>query len=125
MEAALAVLKDIGGGRRRTIAVLGNMLELGPVASQAHTDLGKVVIDCGVDILMTVGDLAGLAGQEAVRLGKDEGEVFTFCHKRQAIDVLRSLIRSDDVVLVKGSRTMEMEEVSKALLGNTGGRIHV
>ncbi len=125
MNAALHVLKDIGDIKRRTIAVLGNMLELGHIADEAHKNLSKTIVDCSIDILVTVGDLAGLAGKEAVRLGKDPNTVFRFCEKTEAIDTLMELIRPDDVILVKGSRSMEMEEISKALLEGTGGEPHV
>ena len=125
MSAALHVLKDIGRPKRRTIAVLGNMLELGHIADEAHKKLGEVVLDCSIDMLVTVGGLAGLAGEEAVRLGKDPDTVFVLHNKNKAIDTLRSLIRPGDVILVKGSRSMEMEEISKALLEPTGGGHHV
>jgi UDP-N-acetylmuramoyl-tripeptide--D-alanyl-D-alanine ligase len=125
MNAALNVLKDIGGTEGRTIAVLGNMLELGDIADTAHQNLGKQVIERSVDILITVGDLAGLAGQEAIRLGKSQDTVFMFREKSRAIDMLRKLVRPGDVILVKGSRSMEMEEISKAVLGSTGGRPYV
>jgi UDP-N-acetylmuramoyl-tripeptide--D-alanyl-D-alanine ligase len=125
MNAALNVLKDIGGTEGRTIAVLGNMLELGDIADTAHLNLGKQVMERSVDVLITVGDLAGLAGQEAIRLGKSEDTVFMFRKKDLAIDTLRKLVRPGDVILVKGSRSMEMEEISKALLESTGGRQHV
>ncbi|HXL04253.1 MAG TPA: UDP-N-acetylmuramoyl-tripeptide--D-alanyl-D-alanine ligase [Bacillota bacterium] len=124
VNAALHVLKDVKGREGRGIAVLGNMLELGHIAYTAHENLGKAVIECSVDILITVGDLACLAGQEAVRLGKNPDTVFMFCEKSQAIDTLRSLVRPGDVILIKGSRSMEMEEISKALLENTGGEPH-
>ena len=125
MNAALHVLKDIGGAEGRTIAVLGNMLELGHIADTAHKNLGKAVTECSVDVLVTVGDLARLAGQEAVRLGKHPDTVFMSCEKSQAIDILRNLVGPGDVILVKGSRSMEMETISMALLERAGGGSHV
>jgi UDP-N-acetylmuramoyl-tripeptide--D-alanyl-D-alanine ligase len=121
MNAALNVLKDIGSKEGRTIAVLGNMLELGDIAETAHKNLGREVMKRSVDILITVGNLAGLAGQEAIRLGKDQDTVFMFHEKTEAVDALRKLVLPGDVILVKGSRSMEMEEIPMTLLGNTGG----
>lgn len=121
MSAALKVLKNMGGTHRRTIAVLGNMLELGRIAEEAHENLGKEVVELSIDVLITVGDLASLAGQEAMRLGMSRDRVFMFPKKNLAIDTLRNLVQQGDVILTKGSRSMEMEEISKALVELTGG----
>ncbi|NLJ61397.1 MAG: UDP-N-acetylmuramoyl-tripeptide--D-alanyl-D-alanine ligase [Firmicutes bacterium] len=125
VNAALHVLEDIRGTKRRAIAVLGDMLELGHIAETAHRNIGKAVIERSVDVLITVGDLARLTGQEAVRLGMNRDTVFAFNEKSQAIDTLRKLVSPGDVILVKGSRSMEMEEISKTLLESIGGGPHV
>ena len=125
VNAALHVLEDIRSTGGKTIAILGNMLELGHIADEAHRNLGKTAIDCSVDILITIGDLACLAGEEAILLGKDPNTVFMLNSKSQAIDIIKTLLRPGDAVLVKGSRSMEMEEISKEILKNTGGSPNV
>jgi UDP-N-acetylmuramyl pentapeptide synthase len=97
------------------------MLELGRIAEEAHENLGKEVVELSIDVLITVGDLASLAGQEAMRLGMSRDRVFMFPKKNLAIDTLRNLVQQGDVILTKGSRSMEMEEISKALVELTGG----
>jgi UDP-N-acetylmuramoyl-tripeptide--D-alanyl-D-alanine ligase len=120
MRAALAVLRDVAGGRRK-IAVLGNMLELGEIATEAHRELGRVAVAHGCDVLVTVGDLARLAGDEAMRLGKGARDVITCGTGDEAIAALESLARPGDVILVKGSRLMKMEQIVTALMGGNGG----
>lgn len=58
MAAALRALTGIGAGRRRTVAVLGGMLELGPDEAQLHRRVGRLAADLGVQLLVTVGELA-------------------------------------------------------------------
>ncbi|HHY33404.1 MAG TPA: UDP-N-acetylmuramoyl-tripeptide--D-alanyl-D-alanine ligase [Firmicutes bacterium] len=122
MKAALAALRDVAGGRRK-IAVLGNMLELGEISAEAHRELGRAAVAHGCDVLVTVGDLARLAGEEALRLGKSPRHVVMCSTNAQAVNALDGLVEPGDVILVKGSRAMRMEEVVRALVGDTGGRL--
>ncbi|NLG80769.1 MAG: UDP-N-acetylmuramoyl-tripeptide--D-alanyl-D-alanine ligase [Firmicutes bacterium] len=120
MRAALATLREVAGVRRR-IAVLGNMLELGEISAEAHRELGRATVAYTCDVLVTVGNLARLAGEEALRLGRSPRDVIMCDTSAEAVDVLERLARPGDVILVKGSRAMRMEEVVSALVGGTGG----
>ncbi|MGE5586838.1 MAG: UDP-N-acetylmuramoyl-tripeptide--D-alanyl-D-alanine ligase [Clostridia bacterium] len=120
MRAALATLRDVAGGRRK-IAVLGNMLELGEISAQAHRELGRAAAAHACDVLVTVGDLARLAADEALRLGRGARDVITCDTSAEAVEALERLARPGDVILVKGSRLMKMEQIVSALLGDTGG----
>ncbi|MGE5592509.1 MAG: UDP-N-acetylmuramoyl-tripeptide--D-alanyl-D-alanine ligase [Betaproteobacteria bacterium] len=122
MRAALAALRDVAGGRRK-VAVLGNMLELGEISAEAHRELGRVAVAHGCDVLVTVGDLACLAGEEALRLGKGARHIVMCDTNAEAVDALDKLAKPGDVILVKGSRAMRMEEIVSALVGGTGGRL--
>lgn len=116
MEAGLDLLVDIGTDEGRLIAVLGDMLELGSAAEEAHRRIGKKVITNKVDYLLTVGDLASLIGQEAKKLGMDNSRVL-ICDDNQEINQqLLQLIKPDDTILLKGSRGMKLEEVEEVLL---------
>ena len=118
MRAAVGTLAELGRQRtRRTWAVLGDMLELGEVAEQAHAELGAFVADRGIDRLVAVGAYAepmaaaaragGLTQTGAVRVHADKAAA-------QA-DVLGRLAPGD-VVLVKASRGLALDTVAEAIL---------
>lgn len=120
MRAALSSLREVAGSRRK-IAVLANMLELGEISAEAHRDLGRAATALPCDILVTVGDLARFAGEEALRLGKGAGSVLMFDDRGEAVEAVEGLAKPGDVILVKGSRAMKMEEVVSALVEGIGG----
>jgi UDP-N-acetylmuramoyl-tripeptide--D-alanyl-D-alanine ligase len=107
MRAALDELAVSGGSRR--VAVLGDMLELGGQERRLHRELGAYARARGVDLLLTVGPLAREMGQEG------DGSVYSVPDAREAATLLGRLLRAGDVVLVKGSRGMELERVAQAL----------
>ena len=114
MEAALRVLAETARGRK--IAVLGNMYELGKRTESGHRDTGKAAREAGVQKLVAVGDLARFIAKGALEAGMPEKDVFHCEHNAGAIEVLGSLLKAGDTVLVKGSRGMRMEEIVQALL---------
>jgi UDP-N-acetylmuramoyl-tripeptide--D-alanyl-D-alanine ligase len=109
--AALNLLDELDG---RKIAVLGDMLELGSYEDEGHRKVGLRVID-SVDILITIGQLARIIGEEAKRWGLSPSVVHTLEANSQAIELLREIVAPEDVILVKGSRALQMEEVVMAL----------
>ncbi|SES64583.1 UDP-N-acetylmuramoyl-tripeptide--D-alanyl-D-alanine ligase [Natronincola peptidivorans] len=111
MKAALRVLGDIKGARK--IAVLGDMFELGDFSQEGHRMVGTFAVD-EVDILITVGNLAKWIADEAIKRGKKD-QVYTITSNDEAIELLDKLVEKDDVVLVKGSRGMMMEEIVRYL----------
>lgn len=107
MAAAIETLGTVAQGRR--VAVLGDMLELGELAEDAHRQIGRKLAEEGVKIVITVGDLAGYIAEEALAEGVD---VTVACGSHdEAQEALRKLIRPGDTVLIKGSRGMKMEKV--------------
>lgn len=109
--AALNLLDELDG---RKIAVLGDMLELGSYEEEGHRKVGLRVID-SVDLLITIGDLGRIIGEEAQRWGFPESAVFMLADNSQAIELLKDIVGGGDVILVKGSRALQMEEVVMAL----------
>ena len=112
--AAFNLLQEIEG---RKIAVLGDMYELGQYEKEAHKLVGRRACEV-VDLLVTVGPLGRLIGQEALEAGMAAEAVYMVDTNSQAIDLLRTLIAPaspGDKVLVKGSRGMEMEAIVAAL----------
>ncbi|MFH1138922.1 MAG: UDP-N-acetylmuramoyl-tripeptide--D-alanyl-D-alanine ligase [Pseudomonadota bacterium] len=116
VQAALVVLSRLRG-KGRTIAVLGDMLELGVVSGEEHARVGRTAIELGINILAAVGprsrDVVDAAG------GAQPGRtrVVWFQDAEEAAPWLAGEIRPYDRVLVKGSRGMRMERVVRRLAG--------
>lgn len=109
--AALSLLEDLDAERR--LAVLGDMLEMGDFEEEAHRIVGRRVIDV-VDALYTVGPRARYIADEALSL-KPNLEAHHFDDKEKLTEALRRDMRSGDLVLVKGSRGVQMETIVDAL----------
>jgi UDP-N-acetylmuramoyl-tripeptide--D-alanyl-D-alanine ligase len=116
MNAALAALAAIGErGDRRTVAVLGEMLELGDTATEQHAEVGTHAAELGVDVLVTVGTAAETIADGARRTPGWGGEVVSAAGREQAADWLRHNVGARDVVLVKASRGAALEHLADAL----------
>jgi UDP-N-acetylmuramoyl-tripeptide--D-alanyl-D-alanine ligase len=102
MRAALAHLLERADGRR-TVAILGEMAELGPEAARYHEEIGLAAE--GVDVVLGVGELA-----RRYRPAKWAPTA------AEAVAVALDLARPGDAILVKGSRSVGLEVVADALL---------
>jgi UDP-N-acetylmuramoyl-tripeptide--D-alanyl-D-alanine ligase len=110
MRAAIDELAQTAEGR--TVAVLGDMLELGEQAPELHRQIGWHARERGVDLLVTVGPLAGEMG------GAFAGAAHAAPDAQAAVGLLGGLLRDGDTVLVKGSRGVGLERVVGALCGS-------
>jgi len=115
VEMALSNLGDLADSKR-TIAVLGDMLELGSISRDAHKHIGQRVRDMGVNYLFTVGKEAKNIASSAKDAGMHEDKVFHFDNNQDLLKILLENIEDNDVILVKGSRGMKMEEIVEKLL---------
>jgi UDP-N-acetylmuramoyl-tripeptide--D-alanyl-D-alanine ligase len=120
LDAAIEYLSETPGSRW---LVLGDMGELGNAGEALHREAGKKAASVGLDRLLTLGGLAALAAESF-----GSGAV-AFDDKQSLIETLVSELDDAVTVLIKGSRSMAMEEVVRALLVNhdslTGnGRSH-
>ena len=115
MRAAISVLSD----RRSqwSIAVLGDMFELGPFAPALHTGVGECLGKARIDCLVAVGELAEHIAQGARNSGVPL--VYHCKDKAEAKPVLDQLVRPGSTILVKASRGMELEELTAYLLSIT------
>lgn len=106
--AALDTLKSIKATRR--IAVMGDMLELGRYAKEAHRQVGERAAACA-DVLITVGFRARTMGEAALDSGMRDDRIFEYemDEAGRAGKELESRLKEGDVVLVKGSQRMRME----------------
>ncbi|GMA99702.1 UDP-N-acetylmuramoyl-tripeptide--D-alanyl-D-alanine ligase [Pelosinus sp. IPA-1] len=109
MVAAIDTLVEVAKGRK--VAVLGDMLELGPVAIEAHGNIGDRLAFCQVDIVVTVGELATNIARRASACGIKK--VVACANHKEAQEALQKLIEPGDTILVKGSRGMKMENIIK------------
>jgi UDP-N-acetylmuramoyl-tripeptide--D-alanyl-D-alanine ligase len=111
MRAALEDLAETAAtaGRARTVAVLGDMLELGPQGREYHAELGEEASAAGVDLVVTVGPLAAAIAE------RFDGEIHSVPDAATAAEIVPELLRGGDVVLVKGSRGVGLERVCRAL----------
>lgn len=110
MKAALNTLKD-SGENKRTIAVLGDMLEMGKWAEQAHFDIGKTLTQLNIDLLLGVGEYAHFYVNGALSNGLLKDYAISFKTNEDAIGYLDKIIKDGDVILIKGSRGMNMEKI--------------
>jgi UDP-N-acetylmuramoyl-tripeptide--D-alanyl-D-alanine ligase len=118
-KAALAGLTQIAQ-RRRKIAILGEMKELGELSESAHQDIGKHAAQLGIDHLLVVGVGAKPAvfGANSVKDWKGEA---TFHENIAALmDYAKQLVTGHDVVLVKASRSIGLEVVVDQLVEKLG-----
>lgn len=103
---------------KRKIAVLGDMLELGPGEVEAHRDSGAEIAKMGLDLLITVGPLAAEMADAAGKNGMNSSKITSLETSAQAIPVLLDSLRPQDLVLVKGSRGVKMESIVEAIRDN-------
>jgi len=114
MKAAIDVLESMKGYRRK-IAVLGDMLELGSQEKEYHAEIGTYVTSDKINVLYTYGPLSTYIA-EAARVNLPEADVHAFTDKAALINHLVEQIHPKDIVLVKASRGMKLEEVVNALI---------
>jgi UDP-N-acetylmuramoyl-tripeptide--D-alanyl-D-alanine ligase len=119
MRAAVETLAGIGErSGRRTVAVLGQMLELGAGSAEAHRGVGSYAAEVGVDVLVSVGPEAD-AIAEAYAAGGG-GVSTTTAGRDEAATWLRHNVSAADVVLVKASRGAALELIADDLLTGSG-----
>ncbi|HSO10876.1 MAG TPA: UDP-N-acetylmuramoyl-tripeptide--D-alanyl-D-alanine ligase [Anaerolineales bacterium] len=111
MLAALNLLDELDG---RKVAVLGDMLELGPYERGGHE---KVGLRAGqvVDVLLTLGERAHIIAEAARRGNGKKKIIMEFDELEPVVEWLRTALTSKDVVLIKGSHGLRMDRITSAL----------
>jgi UDP-N-acetylmuramoyl-tripeptide--D-alanyl-D-alanine ligase len=111
--AALQLLNDLEG---RKIAILGDMLELGPYEQTGHADVGKFAAKIA-DILILVGQRSKTTAKSALESGFSEKNLYLYPTSKDAADPAARIVQGGDVVLIKGSNSMQMDQIITALEG--------
>jgi UDP-N-acetylmuramoyl-tripeptide--D-alanyl-D-alanine ligase len=121
VTAALKALAAAGRGGGRTVAVLGEMAELGEAAQGEHDRIGRLAARLGIDRLVGVGAL----GEVLVRAARMEGmwpeEAVAVADADAAVAAVAATLAPGDVVLVKASRAVALDRVAARLLGQPQG----
>ena len=121
MTAAIDALVAIGGRRgRRTVAVLGEMKELGAGALEDHRTVGRAAAAAGVDVVVAVGDPARGIGEGAEATPGWPGVAVHTAGRAEALSWVRENVSAQDVVLVKASRGAALEVIADGLLQEEG-----
>lgn len=118
LKEALRSLAKLQAQRR--IAVLGDMLELGPQAPFFHREIGKLLAILNWHLLFTVGELSLEIAAGAKESGLSEANIFSFQDSSQAAEALDRILEPGDLILVKGSRAMKMEKIVDYLKATRG-----
>jgi UDP-N-acetylmuramoyl-tripeptide--D-alanyl-D-alanine ligase len=109
-KAALAALAGFAP-KRRTIAVLGDMLELGEGTAAFHRDIGRTAAQLHIDYVLATGDFAGCIRNGAAEAGMNMRALHVCDTLESLAGRLREIMAPDDVILLKGSRRMKMEKI--------------
>lgn len=116
---ALEVTKNTGG--RRVLAALGDMMELGEFSPRAHRDIGIKAAALRYVHLFLLGQFAGDVRQGAIQGGMSASAVTVGKTHSDLAERIAESLQPGDTLLVKGSRGMKMEEITKILQSRFGG----
>jgi UDP-N-acetylmuramoyl-tripeptide--D-alanyl-D-alanine ligase len=115
-RSALQTLAQLGKTGRRTIAILGEMAELGLASRTEHDAIGRVVVRLNIDQLVVVGEGARLIHSGAVLEGSWDGESLFFDEIDQALEAVREMLEPGDIVLVKSSKSANLRHLGDKLM---------
>lgn len=110
MQAALRMMRETPAGGRK-IAVLGDMLELGAWTEIAHREMGALAAASSLDWLITVGDAARWIAEQAQQTGMEPHRIKSVGEVQDAAALIRELAQPGDLVLLKGSRKLQLEKI--------------
>jgi UDP-N-acetylmuramoyl-tripeptide--D-alanyl-D-alanine ligase len=116
MKNALEILAGLDpDGKRRLVFVCGDMAELGAETEKLHAELGDLIAQTSVQLLLTVGKHAEIAAKTAKLSASRNLHAESFDDALAACNCLQNYIKDSDIILVKGSRTAKLESVVEKL----------
>ena len=106
MKSSIELLGKVTN--KRKVAILGDMLELGDYTNDMHYNLGDIVVDNNIDILITIGDYSKLMAKRAIELGMYDSCIFSFDRENEGYEFLDEFLTSEDIVLLKASHAINL-----------------
>jgi UDP-N-acetylmuramoyl-tripeptide--D-alanyl-D-alanine ligase len=116
MQAAFGVVKELVAPRK--IVIAGDMLELGADTREEHRALAPSVIASGAHIAVTVGAHMRSLHEALLAAGFSRKQALWAPDPTVAITLVTDIVRPEDLILIKGSRSMRMEKITEALLAD-------
>ena len=113
VKASLAYMNHMKANRR--IAVLGDILETGEFALALHKEIGKIVCENQVDMLICSGENAKYIVESAKENGFDEKNIYYFEDKEEIVELLKQMIQAEDVILFKASNGMRFFDIAEKI----------
>ncbi|TQR18708.1 YheC/YheD family protein [Psychrobacillus vulpis] len=113
VRAALDVLSNIG--KHRTIAIIGQMRELGNLREEEYRKVGEYVHEKNIDILITYGFRTEEIGAQAKVKGFPPKNIYHFIQKEELHELLDKIVKKNDTILVKGASKTNMFDTVKYL----------
>ena len=114
MRQAIEALGDMTT-KGRKILIAGDMLELGNLSGRFHHLVGRQAAQSGIDLIVAVGKLAEYIAEGAQEAGMSQKKIKLCNIVKEASEVMPNLVKKGDIILVKGSRAMKMEQIVEGL----------
>ena len=114
MKSSIELLGSIKD--RRRVAILGDMLELGEYSKELHRGLGDVIVHSDIDVLITVGEESLEIEKRVIELGMNQDDVYHFSKESDSYSFLMKYLNSRDIVLLKGSHGIHLENVVEKII---------
>lgn len=114
MKAIESLVEYKATGRR--ILVMGDMLELGKSSLELHRQIGRFISQKPLDMLVTLGKLSKAAADALKSKSRGQKSIFNFDSKAELTNFLKDSIKAGDILLIKGSRLLRMEDITNSLI---------
>ncbi|MEE3343176.1 MAG: UDP-N-acetylmuramoyl-tripeptide--D-alanyl-D-alanine ligase [Bacilli bacterium] len=114
MINSLSLLSKVKNKRR--VAVLGDILELGEFSKEIHQNIGKTIKPTTLDILVIVGNDSQYIKEEALKNNFNSNNIYKYKDYKEAISKLPSILKKDDIVLLKASHGMNLVKVVDSII---------
>ncbi len=101
--------------KKRTIAVLGDMLELGEYSKTLHENVGEEVVKNNIDTLIVVGKEAKYIAKKAEEHGMDNSKIYELENTEEASKLIKKIMKSEDTILIKASNGMNFKNIVESL----------
>ena len=120
MANAIESLERLSEDGRRKVFIAGDMLELGEDSETYHEQVGRLAAQAGVELLLCCGEYGYWTARGAQESCDGKIEIKIFKNTKEVCDCLEKILRSDDIILVKGSRGIKLESAVEKISGMFG-----